>query len=224
MLSSGFSINRASDDPAGLIISDQLRDRIASLRQEIENVSLMIGKYETADSSVSELRNVLRDIKSVAIAASNSGFNSESMQETYNTTAQYAVHSYNRIIENADYNGANLLNGEERSVAELKVLSNIDLSSAESAQRSIEVIDEYSSHLDDVQGHLGSYERYQLQSTRSNLEVSLQNIEASESQIRDTDYLLEISNMVRDQIAIKAGMAFLAHTSLNSNSVFKLLQ
>ncbi len=223
-LSSGLAINRASDDPAGLLISENMRSRIASLNQEIENISMQICKYQTADASLGEFRSLLNDLRSEAISASNEGFNSEEAQEVYNTTAQSIVHTYNQIVETAEYNGKNLFDGGEGSLAELSILTNIDLSTAESAQHSIEIIDGYSSQLDDVQGRLGSYERYELSFTKSNLEVSVQNLRASESEIRDADYLQEISNMVKDQIAIKVGMALLAHTYLDRNSVFKLLQ
>ena len=108
-LASGLSINRASDGPAALVISEQLRTQIASLNQEIENTSAMIGKYETASSFVSEIRSKLTELRTLAIGAANEGGNSESAQAAYAATADYIVSSHNHVLETAEYNGMSLL-------------------------------------------------------------------------------------------------------------------
>ena len=82
-LSSGLRINRASDDPAGLVISEQMRSQIASLNQEIENTSLTIRKYNTADATVSQMRSVLQGVRSMAVGAANGGINDQAAYDAY---------------------------------------------------------------------------------------------------------------------------------------------
>lgn len=223
-LSSGLRINRASDDPAGLVISENLRARVASLNQEIENTTMSIRKCETADGAISGLRSLLVEMRTQALGASNEGFNMEATQSAYQAVAQNAAGSYNRMIETAEYNGRNLFDGADGSVSELSRLAGIDLSSPSAAAEAIGRIDNAMAELDAAQNDIGSKLRYDLVARRSNLEVTAQNLTASESQIRDADYTLEIANMVRDEITLKAGMALLAHSHVTQKSVLTLLK
>jgi len=115
-LSSGLRINRASDDPAGLVISEQLRAQIASMNQEIENISANINKYHTADSLVGALREQLIELRSLAVGASNTAFNSDDAQAAYTRSAELMADGYNRIAANFEYNGAKLFDGSEGSL------------------------------------------------------------------------------------------------------------
>ncbi len=222
-LSSGLSINRASDGPAALAISEQLRTQIASLNQEIENTSTMIGKYETGSSYVSELRSKLTELRSLAVGAANEGGNSESAQVAYAATSDYILSNYNNVIDTAEYNGMNLLDGSEGSLAKVDQLEGIDLSSAESAQESIAVIDSAIEGLDEVQVDLGATQRYELEAHHASLQVTLQNLEAAQSQLRDTDYAQEYSTFLGEMIKFQANAALLAHWSISANTVLNLL-
>jgi len=222
-LSSGLSINRTSDGPAALVISEQLRTQIASLNQEIENTSAMIGKYETGSSYVSELRSKLTELRSLAVGAANEGGNSESAQAAYAATADYILSNYNHVIDTAEYNGMNLLDGSEGSLAKVDQLEGIDLSSAESAQESIAVIDSAIEGLDEVQVDLGATQRYELEAHHASLQVTLQNLEAAQSQLRDTDYAQEYSTFLGEMIKFQANAALLAHWNINANTVLNLL-
>ncbi|MCK5126897.1 MAG: hypothetical protein KAR42_11635 [candidate division Zixibacteria bacterium] len=223
-LSSGLRINRASDDPAGLVISENLRSRIASLNQEIENTSLAIRKYETADATISELRSNLTELRSQALGASNEGFNFESVQQAYQASAQNSAANYNNVIETASFNGGNLLNGGERSLASLSKLEGIDLSTPEKAQEAISKIDEAMAELDAAQTEIGATQKNELEARRSTLEITAENLTASESQIRDADILQEVANLTRDEINLKAGIALLAHSNLTQKSVLGLFE
>jgi flagellin len=180
-LATGRSINRASDDPAGLVISEQLKSQISSLNREIENVANVINKYETVSASVTELRGGLTELRSLALGATNSAGNSEEAQEAYATAASALVNSYNRTIANAHYNGAATLDGSEGSLAEVAPLEGIDLSSPEAAAASIEAIDQAAKQLDGVTSNLGATQKYDLESKKQSLEVTRQNLTAAES-------------------------------------------
>jgi len=222
-LATGRRINRASDDPAGLVISEQLRARIASLNQEIENTSAQINKYQTASSAVGELRSQLTDLRTLAIGASNEGANDEAAQKAYADAADYIVAGFNRTIRTADYNGSGLLDGSEGSVAEISSLAAIDLSSAEAAETSLAAIEEKIAAVDSVQTELGSTEKYNLRSRRSSLETTVQNLEAARGSILDTDYALTYTNMITDMMVTRVSLAMLAHSQMTSYSVIKLL-
>lgn len=222
-LSTGLRINRASDNPAGLIISEKLRTQIASLTQEIENASAQISRYETASSAVSGLRSMLTELRTLAINAANEGGNSEAAQAAIATTADHLVASYNRNIETATFNGSNLIDGSARSVADVDQLTEIDLSTAQLAEEALAKIDEAIAAVDDTQINLGATIKNDLESRRASLEVTRSNLEAAESQIRDTDMALEISNFIALRIRNQAAWAMLAQLNVSSQSVISLI-
>jgi len=223
-LSSGLRINRASDDPAGLVISERMRSQIGSLNREIENTSLMIRKYNTADATISQLRTVLQGVRSMAVGAANSGFNDETAQAAYQSATDRAMENYNNIIDTAGFNNANLLDGSEGSLVDLSRLENIDLSDADGAAESLAYIDEQLSELDRAQVDIGSTQKYELEARRSNLEVTVANLTAAESQIRDADYVKVFSDMIQNEFKVKAGIALMAHANMNHRTVLSLLE
>ncbi len=221
-LSSGLRINKASDDPAGLVISEQLRSRIASLNQEIENTSAAISKYETASSTVMDLRSKLVDLRSMAIGAANEGGNDPASQEAWANAANDVVASYNQVIANAEYNGSQMLDGSAGSLATVTNLTDIDLSSAATAEQSIANVDAAMAELDSVQIDLASTQKYQLESHRNSLQITSQNLQAAESQIRDVDYARTYSRMVGGMIRMQAGLAMMSHSNMLGKGVLQL--
>jgi len=221
-LSSGLRINSAADSPAQLIISEQLRAQIGSLNQEIDNLSAMVGKYETASSYLSSLRSRLTDARTMALAATNEGFNDEAAQAAYNTAAGLTVESYNSMLQTASYNGRVLFDGSEGSLASLSQLEGIDLSSAEAAETSIALVDEAIAEIDSAQVEVGSSQKYDIEARRASLEITMQNLTAAESQIRDLDYAMEYSRLVAEQLRFQVGLSILSQQSFMGNTVLKL--
>jgi flagellin len=221
-LSSGLRINRAADDPAGLVISEQLRSQIASLNQQIENISMQIGKYETASSTVLNLRTDLNELRDLALGASDEGLTDEAARGAYDESARALVSSYNRTVETAAYNNVALLDGSEGSLATLLPLSEIDLSTTEAAAQSVEEIDRAVDQVDDALVTIGSRQRYDLESHQASLEISRQNLISAESQIRDADFGETMSLFIGSMIREKAGLALLAHARLTASTVLSL--
>lgn len=222
-LSSGLRINRASDDPAGLVISEQLRSQIASLNQEIENVTQTISKYETVSSTVLQLREHLTELRSYAVGASNESVNSDSAQAAFQSAADSLVAAYNDTIAAAEYNGAKTLDGSAGSLATISELTGIDLSTGESSAMSVETIDTAIREVDSALVELGARQKNELESTRASLQISRQNLISAESQIRDTDYGDFISEYVGAMIREKASMALLAHSRVMSETLLGLV-
>ena len=223
-LSSGLRINSAADGPAELVISEQLRSQIASLNQEIENTNNLIYKYETASGSLSQFRNQLTELRALAVGAANEGFNSDDAQQAYAFAAESMVGFYNDTVANAQFNGMALFDGGEGSLGELSRLSGIDFSSAESAEASIEIMDEAMREVDALQVQVGSTQKNELEAHVRTLSVTSQNLQAAESSLRDTDYGMEFSRLMAEQIKFQAGLALLSYSNLGASSVLSLLR
>jgi len=222
-LSSGYRINRASDDPAGLVISEQMRARIASLNQEIENTTITINKYQTADSAALELRQQLTELRSLAVAAANGGYNDENIIRAYQAEADNIVQNYNRIIQNTSFGTQNLLDGSLGSVALVAPMAPVDLSSPEDAQAALNAIDIEISRVDASLIEIGATQKNDLESRLANLRIEVQNLTASESQIRDLDFITEYSTFLRNRLVVQSAMSLLSHQNLSSQTVLKLL-
>ena len=223
-LSSGLAIVRAADDPSGLVISEQLRSRIATLNAELDNTSLLIHKYQTASSHLMEMREQLTELRSLAVGAGNEGLYDETAYDAWADAANHMVQHYNWTVANADFNGMNLLDGSPGSVANIGRLQSLDVSSAEAARSAVSVIDEKIGEVDSTLGEIGAFERFELQSRRESLEVTAQNLQAAESLLRDVDYAKEFSFAVGQMICLRASAALMAHSYLTAKSVLDLFR
>ncbi|RME27648.1 MAG: hypothetical protein D6800_04765, partial [Candidatus Zixiibacteriota bacterium] len=222
-LSSGVRINSAADDPAGLVISERLRSRIAELNGEIQNTTNNVFKYDYASAALGGLRSQLNSLRSLALAAANAGGNTETMQQTFEQSAQETVATYNQAVTDAEYNGARLFDGSAGALGTLPLVENIDLSSPEKAQDAIATIDEALQQVNSLDVQIGSTVKDRFQSELASLETERQNLLAADSVIRDTDYAVGISRLVRSRIAVQVSTALLAQGNLNGQLVLGLL-
>jgi flagellin len=111
-LSSGYRINKAADDAAGLAVSETMRSKIRSFRQAQRNASDGISLVQTAEGSMNEITNILIRLRELATqAASDTIGNTE---RTYtNREYQQLVSEIDRIAKTTSFNGSPLLNGQE---------------------------------------------------------------------------------------------------------------
>jgi flagellin len=223
-LSSGERINRASDDPAGLVLSERMRAQIGSIAKEITNLDLVLAKNKTADSHLMQMEDQLINMREVAVAASSTGYADESMIKAYESVMNDTVRSVNRIADEASFGNTGLFDGSEGSVADIDELSEFDLSDPEQAQQAVERIDDKLSELHSVHGELGAKSAYEVQSMRRNLAVTHQNLTESESMIRDADMAKLQTDLVAQKLKVNIGTALLAQGNLMSKSVLGLVQ
>lgn len=223
-LSSGLKINRASDDPSGLIISEQLRSRIVEIEQEIRNLDARDAKLNTAEGNMSTMQNDLHAMREVALSAANEGGNSEEAQKAYQASMDNAVESYNQTAQNASYGNQKLLDGSSGSVADIDKMNNIDISTRVNAEEAVKYIDEKLAELSQERGDIGAEQKNDIAAQRSNYQTELVNLTASESSIRDTDMAKEYMNFVKNEIQLKSGMAMMAHQKQVPNLVLNFLQ
>ncbi|MFW9842757.1 MAG: flagellin, partial [Candidatus Thorarchaeota archaeon] len=116
-LSSGFRINRASDDPAGLVISEQFRAQIAGLGQAIENSEGSINMIQTAEGALNEISNLLISMRELAIHAANEGFNDADQLAADQAEIANAIKTIDRIAANTQFGTKKLLDGTKDNVA-----------------------------------------------------------------------------------------------------------
>jgi len=116
-LSSGFRINRASDDPAGLVISEQFRAQIAGLGQAIENSEGSINMIQTAEGALNEISNLLISMRELAIHAANEGFNDADQLAADQAEIANAIKTIDRIAANTQFGTKKLLDGSKDNVA-----------------------------------------------------------------------------------------------------------
>jgi flagellin len=116
-LSSGFRINRASDNPAGLVISEQFRAQIAGLNAAIGNSEGSINMIQTAEGALTEINNLLVKMRELAIHAANEGFNDASQLAADQAEITNSIATIDRIAVNTQFGTKKLLDGSKDNVA-----------------------------------------------------------------------------------------------------------
>ncbi|MFZ1685689.1 MAG: flagellin [Candidatus Zixiibacteriota bacterium] len=116
-LSSGFRINAASDDPAGLVISEQFRAQIAGLNRAIQNSEGSVSMVQTAEGALTEINNLLTGMRELAIHAANEGFNDADQLAADQAEIANAIKTIDRIAANTQFGTKKLLDGTKDNIA-----------------------------------------------------------------------------------------------------------
>jgi len=116
-LSSGFRINAAADDPAGLMISEQFRSQIAGLNQAIENSEGSISMIQTAEGALTEINDLLTSMRELAIHAANEGFNDFDQLAADQAEINNALDTIDRIAANTQFGTKKILDGTKENIA-----------------------------------------------------------------------------------------------------------
>jgi flagellin len=130
-LSSGLRINSASDDPAGLSISEKLRSQVASLNQAVENSEQAITMINTTESALNEIHNLLTSMRELAIHAANEGVNDATALEADQDQIRSSLDTITRIAQNAQFGTKNLLDGSTDNQVYTLGAAGVGLSSAD---------------------------------------------------------------------------------------------
>ncbi|UCC79418.1 MAG: hypothetical protein JSW64_14290 [Candidatus Zixiibacteriota bacterium] len=116
-LSSGFRVNKAADDPAGLVISEQFRAQIAGLNRAVQNSEVSINMIQTAEGALNEINNLLIGMRELAIHAANEGVNDDNQLAADQAEITNAIRTIDRIAANTQYGTKKLLDGSAANVA-----------------------------------------------------------------------------------------------------------
>lgn len=242
-LSTGLRITQASDDAAGLAISERLRSQIRSLDQAKRNANDGVSLVQTAEGALGESSAILSRMRELAVQANN-GTVSTKDKATLNEEFTALVDEVNRIARSTEFNGINLLDGSSSNLSlqvGFGVTGGVDtvgvsLTPALSTTLSINslsltggnasaAIAAIDTAIDKVTSQRGSFGAIQnrLSSAVSNLGVQIENLSAAESRIRDVDVASETANLTRNSILQQAATSILAQANLTSSSALSLL-
>lgn len=242
-LSTGLRITQASDDAAGLAISERLRSQIRSLDQAKRNANDGVSLVQTAEGALGETSNILSRMRELAVQANN-GTVSTKDKTTLNEEFTALVDEVNRIARSTEFNGINLLDGSASNLS-LQVgfgvtggvdtvgvsltpslsttlsINSLSLTGS-NASAAIAAID---GAIDSVTSQRGSFGAIQnrLSSAVSTLGVQIENLSAAESRIRDVDVAAETAELTRNSILQQAATAILGQANQASGSALSLL-
>ena len=246
-LSSGFRINRAADDAAGLAISEGLRSQVGGLKQAARNAQDGISVVQTAEGALTEVHSMLQRVRTLAVQAGNDS-NSADARTAIKTEIDQLGSELGRIAKSTNFNGTDLLTtaaagatlsfqvgaGSDTATNQISVsgvdveavgtaVSALTVDTAANAAASIAAVDTQIKNVSTARATLGAKQN-RFEHTINNLNVAVENLSASESRIRDTDMAMEMTSFTRSQILSQAGTAMLAQANQLPQGVLQLLR
>ena len=237
-LSSGFRINRAADDAAGLVVSQKLRAQLGGIRTAVRNVQDGISVVQTAEGAFNEVHNMLGRMRELSIQAANAGSNDAEAIAAAQAEYDALVDEIDHISNKTSFGSTALLDGTfgenfqvSQTSADVVNVAIVDSDATALLVTGLTVglsatttaIDAAINDVSAWRGDLGALQN-RFESMVSNLNVALENLTASESRIRDADMALEMVSFTKSQILVQAGTAMIAQANAVPQSVLKLLQ
>jgi flagellin len=243
-LSTGLRISSASDDAAGLAISERLRSQIRSLDQAKRNANDGISLVQTAEGALNEVSSILTRLRELAIQSSN-GSVSNADKETLDEEFQSLVGEINRIGRSTEFSGIKLLDGTSSTVtfqvgfgttsgidtisvslsaalSTTLALNSLDIGSGGATTTAITNIDTAINTVSGLRGSLGAVQN-RLNSTINNLAITVENLSSAESRIRDVDVAYETAQLTRNSILQQASISVLSQANALPQSALRLL-
>lgn len=241
-LSSGYRINRAADDAAGLAISEGLRAQVGGLKVASRNAQDGISVVQTAEGALTEVHSILQRVRDLAVQAGNDSNNADARANIKAESDELAA-ELTRIADSTNFNGIDLIQGgtmtfqvgagsvaaNDQIVVNLADVSGLGATigaltfdTAANAATTIAAVDTQIAAVSTARASLGATQN-RFEHTIKNISVATENLTASESRIRDTDMASEMVSFTRSQILSQAGTAMLAQANQIPQSVLKLL-
>lgn len=246
-LSSGYKINRAADDAAGLSISEKMRNQIRGLNKASDNAQDGISLVQTAEGALNEVHSMLQRMSELAVQASN-GTNASQDRTALDNEVQQLKTEIERVGTTTQFNKMDILTGVFSSNNEktLQVGANqnqvitiaisaltstvgsaldatVKVGTASAAQSSITIIQNSITNLSALRSKLGALQN-RLEHTVANLDNISENTQSAESRIRDTDMAEEMVQYSKNNILQQAGQSMLAQANQANQGVLSLLQ
>jgi flagellin len=249
-LSSGMRINSASDDAAGLGISENLKANIRSMAQAQRNANDGISMSQVAEGSMNDMQGIVSRMRELSVQSANStlGDTERGYLQTEFTQLSSEV---NRISAVTDFNGQKLLDGSASAGLTFQIgiqntandrlamsigkittstlgtstlhIASASLATASFAQAAIASFDKAVQQLSQARAKVGATQN-RMTVTVSNLAVAQENLQAANSRIRDVDVASESANLTKSQILSQAGLAVLAQANQLPQSALSLLR
>jgi flagellin len=249
-LSSGFRINRAADDAAGLQITDRLTSQIQGLNQAVRNANDAISLVQTAEGALDETTTALQRIRQLAVQAQN-GINSSADRLALQKEVSALKTEITRIATDTQFNKTNLLDGTYSasflvganggqtisvnlsagnltgitgnfSAAGVGLAANDSVATLTGASSVLTNVDGALSAIGGVRADLGALQN-RFQSTIRNLANISENVSAARSRIKDTDFATETAELTRNQIIQQASTTVLSQANQRPQAALQLL-
>jgi len=247
-LSSGFRINSAADDAAGLAVSEEMKSDIRSLGQASRNANDAISMVQTAEGALGQVHDILGRMRELSVQANSDGINDDQRAHV-NTEFQALAAEINDISSQSQFNGTNLLDGTLNATFQVGIestdtlsiavsqgfstadledaggttnLGAVDLTSTTNAATAMSVLDNAIPVVSETRAGPGASQN-RLESKIENLSVSRENLEAANSRIRDVDVASEMASMTKNQILMQAGASMLAQANSLPQTALSLL-
>ena len=237
-LSSGYRINKAGDDAAGLAISEKLRAKVSGLVQAQRNASDGISLLQTAEGGLQEVGNILVRLRELGVQAASDTIGNQE-RKYLNEEYQSLKEEMDRISNGTEFNGTYLLDGtggmldfqvntggdnllgvDRISFDCAQMDCNVDklgmeevgVTSKREAQRSLAIVDAAIESVSSLRGELGAIGN-RLDATTRNIAVSIENLTAARSRIKDVDIAEESAELTKHNILMNAGTSVLAQAN-----------
>jgi flagellin len=246
-LSSGYRINQAKDDVAGLAIANKFRAEVRGLRMAQQNVSQSTSLLQAAEGAANQVESILERLKELATSAASDNTDAQG-RTSLDAEAEKLIEEIDRIVNDTKYSGTTLISGEGGTLtfqigsantsndqisvdlsgvnftsAGLNVeAADVDLSSKANAQTAITAVDRAVSAAGAGLGSIGAAQS-RISFASANLAISIENLAASESTIRDADMAFEMVHLTRNQIMLQAGTAMLAQANMAPQSILSMI-
>lgn len=246
-LSSGYKINRAADDAAGLSISEKMRNQIRGLNKASDNAQDGISLVQTAEGALNEVHSMLQRMSELAVQSAN-GTNATTDREALNDEVTQLKTEIQRVASTTQFNKMGILDGTFSSGAKksLQVGANanqtitiaisalksvvasslsaaLKIGTATNAQSAITTVQNSIEKLSKLRSKLGAVQN-RLEHTVANLDNISENTQSAESRIRDTDMAEEMVQYSKNNILQQAGQSMLAQANQANQGVLSLLQ
>ena len=249
-LSSGFRINRAADDAAGLAISEGLRSQVGGIKTAVRNAQDGVSVVQTAEGALTEVHSILQRVRDLTVQASNTGsVNAEARGHIGDEIGQLSQ-ALTDIAKRTNFNGTDLLTNaasatelvfqtgakqgetvkvkltdvEAVATAVNTVSTNLKAAAYDpTTATDLSAIDTQIGNVSKARAGLGASQN-RFESTINSLNVAMENLSASESRIRDADMAQEMVQFTRNQILSQAGTSMLSQANQASQGVLSLLR
>ena len=234
-LASGYKINRAADDAAGLSISEKMRAQIRGLNQAVNNAEDGISLIQTAEGNMNEMHSILQRMEELSVKAAND-VNATEDRDTIKDEMTQLNQELSAIASRAKFNGKSLksfsgylqigANKDDHMKITVKVavsVATISVGSHSAAGKTVSAVQAAIKAVSKQRSALGAVQN-RLEYTVNNLQNYSENLTDAESRIRDTDMAAEMVNYSKANIVQQAAQSMLAQANQSNQGVLSLLQ
>ncbi|URZ06275.1 flagellin N-terminal helical domain-containing protein [Clostridium felsineum] len=247
-LSSGYRINKAGDDAAGLAISEKMRAQINGLNQSTRNAQDGISLVQTAEGNLNETQAILQRMRELAVQSST-GTNTSTDRANLELEFKQLQSEVTRIAVQSEFNTKKLIDGSLSGTGKEMVFqigansgqtislaisnmsatslgvntSSASIASQSGAQKAITSVQKAIDSVSSERAKLGSVQN-RLEHTINNLNTDAENLQSAESRVRDVDMASEMMNYTKSNVLVQAAQAMLSQANQTPNNVLQLLR